>query len=223
MDWKEYLDKIDIEAHEFPKTQYFQVKHDKKQIVLHHTVSPVGVMGDISWWMRTPERVGTWCLIDNVGVLHKIFSSSAWCHHLYVHSKRNDIDPKYKKGKYNGILNKESIGIEIDSMGGLKFENGKWYDAYGRVFNGNVTKYPNGFRGYEGFESYTDKQIATLFNTLKYLSKYYNIPTTYFPQMWDICCEALEGEKGIFTHVSYRTDKSDCHPQKNLIKMLKSL
>lgn len=218
----DYLQDIIIKNHSFPKEQYFQVKHPKKQIVLHHTVSPVGVMGDISWWMRTEERVGTWCIIDDLGIVHRLFSSSAWAHHLYVSSPRNKIEKKFKK--QNSILNKQSIGIEIDSIGGLKEVSiGTWIDAYGREYKGEIEFYPNGFRGYEAFGKYTDSQISTLYKLIKYLSQYYNIPLFYYPQMWDICCEALSGEPGIFTHVSYRTDKSDCHPQPNLIKMLKLL
>ena len=41
--------------------------------------------------------------------------------------------------------------------------------------------------------------------------------------MWDISDKALAGEAGVWTHVSFRTDKSDCHPQPELIQMLKSL
>jgi hypothetical protein len=33
----------------------------------------------------------------------------------------------------------------------------------------------------------------------------------------------LRGDKGIFTHVSYRKDKRDCHPQKELVEILKSI
>ena len=33
----------------------------------------------------------------------------------------------------------------------------------------------------------------------------------------------LKGYHEVFTHVSYREDKSDCHPQPDLIEMLKSM
>jgi len=35
--------------------------------------------------------------------------------------------------------------------------------------------------------------------------------------------DALSGKPGIFGHCSYRLDKSDIHPQKEMIDMLKSL
>jgi hypothetical protein len=41
--------------------------------------------------------------------------------------------------------------------------------------------------------------------------------------MWDISANALKGVNGIYTHVSYRSDKNDCSPQFNLIETLKTL
>jgi hypothetical protein len=41
--------------------------------------------------------------------------------------------------------------------------------------------------------------------------------------MWEVTSKALNLEEGIFTHASYRKDKSDCFPQYELIDMLKSL
>ena len=35
--------------------------------------------------------------------------------------------------------------------------------------------------------------------------------------------KALKGYHGVWTHTSYRTDKSDCHPQPELIEMLKNI
>jgi len=41
--------------------------------------------------------------------------------------------------------------------------------------------------------------------------------------VWKPIQAALDGKAGIWTHVSYRYDKSDCHPQPELINMLKTL
>ena len=52
----------------------------------------------------------------------------------------------------------------------------------------------------------------------------YNIPLGYRgDKIWDVSEEALKGEVGVWTHVSDRPDKSDCHPQPELLEMLKSL
>jgi hypothetical protein len=41
--------------------------------------------------------------------------------------------------------------------------------------------------------------------------------------MWEVSKEALKSVPGIWSHTSVRSDKSDCHPQLELIAMLKSL
>jgi hypothetical protein len=51
----------------------------------------------------------------------------------------------------------------------------------------------------------------------------YNIPKDYKKDMWDISRSALSGSPGIYTHVSFRKDKSDCHPQEELIDLIQSL
>ena len=185
------LDNVILEHHDFPESQYYQTEYPKKQIVLHHTVSGMGVKGDINWWKMTEARVATWCFIDHAGIVHRIFSSRHWAHHLYVHSPGNKIPEKYKKGSINSKLNRESIGIELDSIGPLCMNSadGFWYDAYDRKYEGNMTVYEDGYRGYEAYASYTDLQIETLRTVLLYLSEEYDIPLTYFPQMWDWCCE----------------------------------
>ena len=74
-----------------------------------------------------------------------------------------------------------------------------------------------------GFEKYTKSQIKTLAQLLIFWSKRYNIPLDYNEDMWGISNKALGGEPGVWAHVSYRKDKSDCHPQPELVEMLKSL
>ena len=47
------------------------------------------------------------------------------------------------------------------------------------------------------------------------------IPETHYDRSWfDIKSEALGGAPGIWTHVNYRRDKSDCIPQPEFINML---
>ncbi len=41
--------------------------------------------------------------------------------------------------------------------------------------------------------------------------------------MWGVSKFALESKFGIYAHVSFRKDTSDCHPQVELIKKLLKL
>ena len=41
--------------------------------------------------------------------------------------------------------------------------------------------------------------------------------------MWEVSKNALSAVPGLYTHNSYRKDKSDISPQSKMIEMLKSL
>ena len=230
------LDLQRIEPVSFPETQYIRDLHPKRQAVLHHTVSPVGVEGDISWWLQTSARIATCLIIHHDGTPYQCFGSKYWAHHLGVKSSflksRGFGDYKSK----NVYLNQSSCAIEIDGLGGLTEYNGNWYMTHRNedgenepnlrmvVKRENVEFYPNGFRGFEAFEKYTDAQIQTVGETLLLWHDRYGIPLDYKGDvMWDVTDRALSGEPGVWTHVSYRPDKSDCHPQPSLIDMLQRL
>jgi len=223
---KKVLEKLDLSEIiqvDFPNDQYIREAYDKNQIVLHHTVSGQGVNGDIAWWRKTTARVGTAIIVGWDGKIYQCFSSKYWAYHLGL------------KTSNNKSLNRGSIGIEIDAWGGLVRTNRQWYpakwdkDLKKFVANTrvapiqNVQVYPNGFRGFYGFEKYTEKQIEAVRQLLVFWNERYDIPLDYHEDMWDISDNALAGKDGIWTHVSYRKDKSDCHPQPELIQMLKSL
>ncbi|WP_440881392.1 N-acetylmuramoyl-L-alanine amidase [Tenacibaculum sp. C7A-26P2] len=208
--------------HYFPSNQYYKEETKKKGIVLHHTVSGNSVAGDINWWKSNPQHVATCVIIGRDGKIHRLFSSKYWAHHLGIkrfHFKYFGLPSLNKK------RNKEFIGVELDSWGGLVKRNGKYYSYTGReIDKDNVVYYKNEFRGYHYFEKYTDAQIKALYELLLYWGKYYNIPLNYKGEvMFKYNKRALSGEEGIWAHVSFRPDKSDIHPQEELIKMLKSL
>ena len=230
------LDKI-IKV-DFPDDQYYPIETDKKQIVLHHTVSYRGVQGDINWWLGDDARVATHIIIDWKGVPYQCYSTRYWGHHLGVKVaifEAFNIDLIWKKrsnGKSyvanNEILNQHSIGVEIDSLGPLELkEDGKLYDAYNREFKdmSRVYEYDKPFRGYKYYEKYTDEQIQTTKELLLFWKEHWNIPLTYNADMWDMSKRALSGEPGVWAHVSFReaNKKQDVHPQENLIEMLKGL
>lgn len=232
---KKELEKLDlkkINQVDFPSNQYYRKPTKKNQIVLHHTVSGQGVDGDINWWLKTSSRIATHIIIDWEGNIYQCYSSKYWGHHLGVSAK---YIKKLGTKKSNKFLNKHSIAIEIDSWGGLMKHNNKWYpakwDKRKRKNIPNIThnpieniqKYPKGFKGFFAFEKYTDAQINSVRKLLKFWESRYDIPLDYNDKMWDVNKDALNGNSGVWTHVSYRPDKSDCHPQPELIDMLKSL
>lgn len=199
---------------QFPltKTQYYAEIFPKKQIVLHHTVSGPNAKNVITSWGLTPVRIATAFVIDGEGIIYQCFSSAHWANHLGTHNSNNMQ------------LNKQSIGIEICNWGALTEKNGRYFTIYDReVPKEEVIDYGMKWRGYRYFHKYKDEQLVSLNNLLQYLSEKYTIPTTYQTEMWDLSNKALKGTPGIWSHVSFRADKSDCHPQLSLINLLKNL
>ncbi len=200
------------------ETQYYQEEFLKKQIVLHHTVSNGNAKSVMSWWASTPTRVGTAFIIDRVGVIHQCFSSKHWAHHLGT------------KAKNNKQLNTESIGIELCSWGALKRSplqssvQAKFTSSTGAIVSQDeVAELEKPFRGSIYYQKYTEKQLKALQILVNYLCETYNIPKNYNADMWEYSRMAMNGNPGIYTHVSFRKDKSDCFPQVELIKKIQDL
>lgn len=223
-EYRKELDLSEIIGVDFPSNQYMRNQMPKNQVVMHHTVSGPGVRGDISWWLSTAARIATSIIVARDGKIYQCFSSKYWAHHLGV------------KASNNKTLNKGSIGIEIDSWGGLvKSKLGDWHpakwDKIKKKFVADtrvkpitkIVEFPDKYRGFYAFEKYTNKQIEAVLQLLIYWGKKYDIPLDYNENMWDVSNDALSGKSGVWTHVSFRKDKSDCYPDERLIKMLKSL
>lgn len=222
---------MNLIQHNFPSAQYVNERTEKRQIVLHHTASGPGVDGDINWWMKTPERVATHFIIDREGQVHQLFDESFWGYHLGLEQKIfTQAKVPYKQ------LDKQSIGIELDSWGYLvphtdgKFYPAKW-DGRRNVPNTACKPVPYFYeyctaaqwKGHQYYEKYTTAQLNALRDLLRDLCRRHDIPKTYNNEMWVVSTKALRGEPGIFAHCSYRNDKSDVHPQPELLNLLKSL
>jgi len=192
--------------------QYFKEKQFKNQIVIHHTAGSGKAANVIHGWDFNAERVGTAFVIDASGEVVKAFEPEHWAYHLGL------------KSIQNSQLNKNSIGIEICNWGQLvKKSDGKFYNYVNGIVPESEVVQIAKFRGFEYYHKYNDAQIESLRKLILELAAKFAIPLDYNSDMWDISQNALSGKKGIYTHVSYRTDKNDCSPQFNLIEMLKKL
>ncbi len=210
---------------DFPEDQYYKEETPKIQIVLHHTVSGAGIQGDLNTWLSDKSRIATCVIIERNGIVNQCFSSKYWAPHLGVKSDFLQSKGFSDADTRNRILDKGSISIEIDSWGQLtKVGDNQYKTCYGNIVsNIDVVEYPNKFRDSVYYEKYSDAQLKSLGEMLILWNKKYNIPLTYNKDMWDVNKQALSGKTGVWTHVSFRQDKSDCHPDTNLISMLKSL
>ena len=178
----------------FPDTQYVREETAKKQIVLHHTVSGDSVNGDMSWWLHTTERVATAYVISREGHLHRCF---------------DDRFTQHTDGKFYPITT----------------QNGKVVPNLKCKPVRNIYEYCTAqkYRGFQYFERYTTAQLDTLGELLRHLMETHRIKPNYQSDIWNVTPRALLGQEGIFAHASYRQDKSDAHPQVELVNLLKSL
>lgn len=191
--------------------QYYKEKTFKNQIVLHHTAGGGNAENVIHGWNFNTERVGTAFIIDSKGEVFKAFDPEFWAYHLGL------------KTADNIKLNKGSIGIEVCNWGQLIKKGNEFYNYVNKVVPENEVVQIKKFRGFEYYHKYNDAQIESLRKLLLELCAKFGISKHYNADMWDISPNALKGTNGIYTHVSYRSDKNDMSPQINVIEMFKNL
>jgi N-acetyl-anhydromuramyl-L-alanine amidase AmpD len=221
-----------ITVRSLPTTQYVTKDYEKSQIYLHHTASDHNPFGVVSYWTETGERVGTAFIIAGEarsastyqdGDIIQCFPSKKAAWHLGL--KQVDLNRGKPGNETSEFLNLNTIGIEICNWGYL-VESPKGFKSYAGAIVPDmyVCEYETPFRGYRHYERYSDAQLESARKLLLYLCDKYDITKTFKGiEIFDIDKRALRGENGIFTHVSVRTDKYDCHPQPELIQMLQSL
>ena len=196
------------------KKQYNEVERDKavkKQIVLHHTAGG-SAQSSINGWNADATPVATAFVIDRDGTIFQAFPSWCWAYALGVN-----------QANYR-TLEAQAVQIELASYGYLKEINGEFYTAYGnKIAPDKVCKLQVPFRGQKYYEAYTPAQIESTIMLVKYLAEAYKIDVRFKSDMFDLNQRALRGEPGLFTHCSFRTDKSDIFPQPSMIDALKTL
>ena len=204
----------------------------KKQIYIHHTAGATkSPSKTIRGWSKRTDHVATHYITNNLGDKEQLYADEAWANHLGIKGKvfRNAGVP-YQN------LNKVSLGIEMQSYGWCDLKGGKYITAYGNALDASRVGRPIGkdgsfisYKGHDYYEKYNSQNIGHVKDIVTGWMSKYSIPFHYdydelFPNLGDpISKKALRGEKGVYTHNSVRTGKSDVWPQKELIDMLKSI
>lgn len=208
--------------------QYIDKEVKKVQIVLHHTAGNSSAPATIKMWNADDRgRIATCIVISGKGVskdtydgeICQAFGSKKWGYHLGL--KQNIFR---SKGVAYKSIDPIAIGIEICNWGPLDKVGDKYYNYVDReVSVDQVCVLSAPYKGHLYYHAYTDAQIESVRQLLVYWSKIHGIDLTYNEDIWGISVRALKGENGVFTHNSYRKDKSDVSPQPKLIAMLKAL
>jgi N-acetyl-anhydromuramyl-L-alanine amidase AmpD len=222
------LDLSKIKQVPLKDSEYFNEKAEKRQIVLHHTAGNSSGVNTINNWNTDGRgRIATCVCISGKGAKNsadgeivQAFSSRAWAYHLGL---KQEVFKAFKVPYQS--LDKISIGIEICAWGCLTKKGEKYYNYVNReVPLDEVCILDEPYKGFKHYHKYTDAQIESVRQLLLYWNEVYGIPLDYNEDdMWDLSKNAISGEKGLFTHNSYRKDKTDVFPQPELIQMLKSL
>tara|TARA_R110000772_G_scaffold148902_7_gene259546 strand:+ start:3991 stop:4830 length:840 start_codon:yes stop_codon:yes gene_type:complete len=207
--------------------EFLAETHKKTQIYLHHTAGSASARNTVNNWdVDSRGRIATCVAISNKGdkrspdgEIVQAFSSKHWAYHLGVKgSFFKEMGIPYK------ALDKTSIGIELCAWGPLRLKEDGYYNYVNRLVpEDEVCELGELFRGYRYYHKYSDAQIESTYNLLKYWGDAYGIPLDYNEDIFDLNEDALKGVPGVYTHCSVRPDKTDVFPQPELIQMLKSL
>ena len=188
----------------FPEGQYLKEAAEKRQIVLHHTVSS-NAASSIAWWKQTPERVAVAFIIEKDGTILQLYEPQYWAYHI---GKGSTSDQ-----------NRHTIGIEIVNEGILEPRNTpknkeekqeyKWCDGKA-VFTGKAFTLPAPWRGSRYFACYTEAQYTAVAELIRYLSQRFPIPLLVNDTFgYDPANFAFHG---IVSHHNLRADKTDLSP-----------
>ncbi len=212
---------------------YYPEVTNKKQIVIHHTAGRQDAAGDIAGWRKKTFSIATHYIIERGGHAEHVFADQFWSNHIGMAFSNNVR------------RNKESLSIELTSMGWLNKKNDGTYQGYvgkaktssewGGVSetymvdnNGNIVRNPNGYKGKKYFQSYSATQLTKMAGIINNWSQTYgiNIANLNFGDVFPSITRgipsqaAIKGTPGIYTHNSYRGDKIDVMPQKELLEII---
>lgn len=229
----------------FPEKDYNRspIIANKLQIVLHHTVSGDNVGGDVGWWQQKGERIATSYIVSRAGEILQLFLTDYWAFHIGSTAPRNSFLQQHSIGielsSWGGLVQDINTGLWYPAQTDGDIQKPKPNKRVRPIPVENTYSYAGefddvgGYHGFNVFERYTQEQINATKLIIEVLAKKYTeIDLEYKGDdmwgvrkngRWEPDPRALQGEPGIWSHTSYRVDKSDAHPQPQLVDMLKNL
>lgn len=216
------------------ESNYFKSTYPKKQIIWHHSAGWDNARGMYSWWiMDGRKHVATAIGIEDDGSVYRGFDEGYWAAsigckpHVF---KNHGIPLKWAKNRYgrwyvtnNTTLDMGAVAVEICNWGGLT-KKIKYAYSWANTIVDEDKVIELDYKGHSHYEKYTEEEIKSLKYWTLLMAIRFNIPVDYDEdRFWTVNKDALSGKRGLYTHNSYRADKSDVAPQPKLISMAKSL
>lgn len=211
------------------KTTSIDADYKRKYIVLHHSVSGGSPFAIKRYFER--KSFGTAFALGANGDFVQCFDDyNYWNWHLNMNATGRVVHPRYEN-----YLAKTSVGVEICNYGALTKDSEGFKTTYGNLVDiDKIIDYKEIygsnylFRGKQYYERYTDEQIKSLEIWIKDMIEINNLDLSNdlrpIDETWfEFYLEACKGEYALFTHTNVRRDKSDLHPQPEIIEMLKRI
>lgn len=186
--------------HWLDDNQYYHEVTKKEQVCWHHSAGG-SAKSSVDWWNVNPDRIATPYFIDRNGDIIEVFDDKYWAYALGI--------------KGGTAIEKKTIQIEMASFGWLTEKNGKYFGMGNKeIAKENVQLYPKGWRGAKDYEKYTPQQIDSLIYLTKHLVKKHKLKIKAEKDFWLFGAKAT----GLYSHTTFRKDKSDFHPQPELVE-----
>jgi len=196
--------KINIVHNLLKPEKHYPEECVKERIVLHHTQGGTA-RSSADWWNSQPGHVCTPYLIERDGTVLETYPPGHWSYALGIGDKAAE---------------KRSIHIELCSHGPLREEGGELFRLSGSPFRGEHIVYDNPWRGYSIYERYTKEQVDATIKLLEHLVDRFGIKVGDLGGFWHY---DTGSKKAIISHTTVRKDKSDIHPQPDLVERVLAL
>lgn len=191
------------------KDQYYPASYPKKRIILHHTAGG-SAQSSIDWWNSTPDHVATAFIIDRDGKVYQNFDPKYWA---------------YALGLTGGSsIEQTSIQIEICSWGPVQWDESKKNFvavASPKTIVPHEEVFACPYRGNKFYQCYTQAQIDACVTLMGKLVDDFKIPVQeHLEGFWTLSNTPLKVGSGIYSHTTFRKDKSDIFPQPSFLQAI---
>lgn len=207
--------------------QYYPGAYEKSLVFLHHTVGGTAA-STFRHWNGNRVRVGTAYQVARDGEVFQHFPAKAWAWSLGVSNPKLAVHLSRPEAV---MLQRRTIDIELSSYGALLEKDGKLWafpwnpqplgEIDDLIADGTAVHFPEGWRGYHYFATYTGEQWEACTELVDQLCEEHPIPRI-LPATEDLVGPAdlarWQDYQGVLHHAMVRPDKSDLHPGADWLK-----